>query len=90
MSQEKLAELVGVTPQQIQKYEAGKTRITTDRIQVIAHSLGVRVSVFFNDNGDDVTPSKSEEAFIKVLRRVKDRRVSESLMVILGKLAKGD
>jgi transcriptional regulator with XRE-family HTH domain len=31
LSQEKLAELVGVTFQQIQKYEASKIRISTDK-----------------------------------------------------------
>lgn len=88
LSQEKLAELVGVTPQQIQKYEAGRTKVTTDRIQSIAEALGVQVSVFFHDCGADLAPTEAEEAFIRKLRKVKDRRVHESLMVILDLLTR--
>jgi transcriptional regulator with XRE-family HTH domain len=88
LSQEKLAELVGVTPQQIQKYEVAKTKISTDRIQMIAIALRVHVSAFFHDRDDELTLNESESTFIKKLRRVKDRRVNESLMLILDRLVR--
>jgi transcriptional regulator with XRE-family HTH domain len=44
VTQENLAELIGVTPQQVQKYETAKTRISTDRIQQIANALNIHVS----------------------------------------------
>jgi transcriptional regulator with XRE-family HTH domain len=47
MSQEKLGERLGITSQQIQKYEKGTNRIGASRLQQIASVLGVPVSFFF-------------------------------------------
>jgi transcriptional regulator with XRE-family HTH domain len=47
MSQEKLGEQLGITFQQIQKYEKGTNRIGASRLQQIANVLGVPVAFFF-------------------------------------------
>jgi len=47
MSQMKLAEGVGVSFQQIQKYEKGVNKISTEMIQRIARALGISVNTFF-------------------------------------------
>src|SRR5580765_8372499 len=47
MSQEKLGEALGLTFQQVQKYEKGTNRIGASRLQQIASILGVTVSFFF-------------------------------------------
>jgi transcriptional regulator with XRE-family HTH domain len=47
VSQEKLGEALGLTFQQIQKYEKGTNRISASRLQNIAKILGVQVSFFF-------------------------------------------
>jgi len=47
MSQEKLGESLGITFQQIQKYEKGTNRIGASRLQQIALCLQVPVSFFF-------------------------------------------
>ena len=49
MSQEKLGESLGITFQQIQKYEKGTNRIGASRLQHIARVLSVPVSFFFED-----------------------------------------
>jgi len=49
MSQEKLGERLGITFQQIQKYEKGTNRIGASRLQAIARVLSVPVSFFFED-----------------------------------------
>ena len=49
MSQEKLGELLGITFQQIQKYEKGSNRVGASRLQAIASILNVPVSFFFED-----------------------------------------
>ncbi|GLK54950.1 transcriptional regulator with XRE-family HTH domain [Methylopila capsulata] len=49
MSQEKLGEALGITFQQIQKYEKGTNRIGASRMQQIATVMGVPVSYFFED-----------------------------------------
>jgi transcriptional regulator with XRE-family HTH domain len=47
MSQEKLGNAVGLTFQQIQKYEKGANRIGASRLQQIAQVLSVQVPFFF-------------------------------------------
>lgn len=47
MSQERLAELLGVTYQQVQKYERGSNRIGSSRLHDIARYLDVPVAWFF-------------------------------------------
>ena len=47
MSQEKLGDQLGITFQQIQKYEKGTNRIGASRLQHIANVLGVPVAFFF-------------------------------------------
>jgi len=49
MSQEKLGESLGITFQQIQKYEKGTNRIGASRLQHISSVLQVPVSFFFED-----------------------------------------
>jgi transcriptional regulator with XRE-family HTH domain len=49
MSQEKLGEHLGITFQQIQKYEKGTNRIGASRLQHISSVLSVPVSFFFED-----------------------------------------
>jgi transcriptional regulator with XRE-family HTH domain len=48
MSQEKLGEALGITFQQIQKYEKGANRIGASRLQHTAKILGVPVEFFFD------------------------------------------
>lgn len=49
MSQEKLGEQLGITFQQVQKYEKGTNRIGASRLYRIAQILGVPVSFFYDD-----------------------------------------
>ncbi|TCT43048.1 helix-turn-helix domain-containing protein [Martelella mediterranea] len=49
MSQEKLGESLGITFQQIQKYEKGTNRVGASRLQNISTILNVPVSFFFED-----------------------------------------
>jgi transcriptional regulator with XRE-family HTH domain len=49
MSQEKLAERLGLTFQQVQKYEKGVNRIGASRLYDLAQVLGVPVQFFYDD-----------------------------------------
>ncbi len=55
MSQEKLGDALGLTFQQVQKYEKGTNRIGASRLQQISHILQVPVSFFFE--GAPTVPS---------------------------------
>ena len=54
MSQEKLGDALGVTFQQLQKYEKGANRISASRLQHMSQILQVPVSFFF-EGAPDVT-----------------------------------
>ena len=49
MNQETLARALGLTFQQVQKYEGGANRVSASRLSQIADVLGVPISYFFND-----------------------------------------
>ncbi len=55
LSQEKLGEAVGLTFQQIQKYERGANRIGASRLFEFSRILDVPVSFFFDDMSDRVS-----------------------------------
>jgi len=55
MSQEKLGDAVGLTFQQIQKYERGANRIGASRLFELSRILDVPVSFFFDDMPDAVS-----------------------------------
>ena len=54
MSQERLGEALGLTFQQVQKYEKGANRIGASRLQQIAGVLNVSPAFFFDDMSDAV------------------------------------
>ncbi len=60
MSQEKLGDILGVTFQQVQKYEKGTNRVGASRLKSIADALGTPISSFFDQPGS--TSSISDEA----------------------------
>ncbi len=47
VTQQQLAERVGIKFQQIQKYETGMNRVSASRLWDIAHALGVPIAFFF-------------------------------------------
>ncbi len=56
LSQEKLAQAIGVSFQQLQKYERGTNRVSASRLYALAKFLGVPVSWFFEDAPSDRRP----------------------------------
>jgi transcriptional regulator with XRE-family HTH domain len=59
MSQEKLGNSLGLTFQQVQKYEKGTNRIGASRLQQISHILQVPVAFFF-EGAPNVGGSRGE------------------------------
>jgi len=58
MTQQQLAEKVGIKFQQIQKYETGANRISASRLWDIADALDVPVSFFFEGLEDETASSE--------------------------------
>lgn len=66
MSQERLAEALGLTFQQVQKYESGANRISASRLWDIAQVLSVSVAHFF----DHMPPELKEASPRHMVRAV--------------------
>jgi transcriptional regulator with XRE-family HTH domain len=63
MSQEKLGDALGVTFQQVQKYEKGTNRVGASRLQAIADTLKVAPAFFFEEApGAGTAPEITGEA----------------------------
>jgi transcriptional regulator with XRE-family HTH domain len=58
MTQQQLAELIGVAFQQAHKYERGISRVTAGRLYYIAAALQAPVSYFFATEEDAPTPQE--------------------------------
>ena len=62
LSQEKLGEAVGLTFQQIQKYERGANRIGASRLFEFSRILDVPVSFFFDDMAERAKVGEGQES----------------------------
>lgn len=62
LSQEKLADRLGITFQQVQKYEKGTNRIGASRLYQLARVLEVPVAYFFPEPDEQTAAGMSEEA----------------------------
>ena len=70
LTQQQLAELIGVTYQQAHKYEKGINRIAAGRLFAIAQALGVEVSYFFSGIGDgnSFKPTPQQRMLLELAR----------------------
>src|SRR4030095_14597504 len=89
ISQEKLAEAIGLTFQQVQKYEKGANRVSSSRLLDMANALDVTVSYFFEEMSATVqgqTPAMLMD--VKKLPRPDDEKdpmvQSETLELVRG------
>ena len=96
LSQEKLGDQLGLTFQQVQKYEKGTNRIGAGRLQRIAEILDVPVTSFFeSSSGRGAVPSEIFEllgtsAALRLLRsyaRIRDPHVKQALTLLVEKIA---
>jgi transcriptional regulator with XRE-family HTH domain len=61
MSQGKLGDSVGLTFQQIQKYERGANRIGASRLYDLSQVLDVSIAYFFEGMPDEITQNRYKE-----------------------------
>ena len=62
MTQQQLAEQVGIKFQQIQKYETGANRVSASRLWDISEAMGVPVNFFFEGIENEVTAAGSTDS----------------------------
>ncbi len=96
LSQIELAERVGLSYQQIQKYEKGKSSISVERLFQIAYALNVSIQTFFEEDFNKVAEgdeeyrpelfSQEEILLIKLLRKIKGKKLKKVLIEFLKEL----
>ena len=62
LSQTALADALGITFQQVQKYEKGVNRVSASRLQAIGQTLQVPVSFFFEGGPQTAVPVRKGSA----------------------------
>jgi transcriptional regulator with XRE-family HTH domain len=95
LTQQQMAELIGVTYQQAHKYEKGINRIAAGRLYQIAHALGVDVGYFFQEMEANQTfrPTAQQRMLLELARNfvgMPSRRHQEALCNLARALANAD
>ena len=65
INQEKLANALGITFQQLQKYEKGTNRISASRLQQISRVLQVPITFFFDEAPHEPVKSTSSKKYLQ-------------------------
>lgn len=96
ISQERLAEIMDVTYQQVQRYENGMNRLNVENIQIIADALSVPVSYFFKDAGINIIAENSslyladdESKLLRYFRKTKKNSSKSTVLQVARLAAKG-
>ena len=92
LTQQALADLIGVTYQQAHKYENGVNRIAAGRLYTIAHVLGVDVGYFFEglQSAGPNEPSPQQRVFLDLarnFRNIRKRKHQEAICLLTRILA---
>jgi transcriptional regulator with XRE-family HTH domain len=92
LTQQQMAELIGVTYQQAHKYEKGMNRVAAGRLYRIAQALGVEVGYFFEglQTADRFVPSPQQQMLLDLARdylNIPDPRHREAILSLARALA---
>jgi transcriptional regulator with XRE-family HTH domain len=88
LTQEALAEKVGVSTQQIQKYESGRDNISTDKLQQFAEVFSVPVQEFFSETSEVLPLEVSERVLLDSFREIENADIRESILKLTIHAAK--
>ena len=93
LTQQQLADLIGITYQQGHKYEKGVNRIAGGRLYTIAQALGVEVAFFYEGIGAPSSagkPTEHQRLLLELTRNfvaIADRRQQEAICNLARSLA---
>jgi transcriptional regulator with XRE-family HTH domain len=102
LSQTKLGKAVGITFQQVQKYEKGTSRVSASRLQQIANVLEVTPDFFFDGASakavgksdtkeaaviDEFVSSRDGIALSQAFTRIRDVKIRRSIVLLVEQIA---
>ncbi len=79
-TRERLAEEIGVSVQQIHKYESGTNRLNTDRLQQVAQALDVPIQLFFTNLEETLPIAIEEKLLLDSYRAIPNKEIQESIL----------
>jgi len=95
LTQQQMAELIGVTYQQAYKYEKGINRVAAGRLYEVARALGVELGYFYEglQTGGRLVPSPSQRMLLDLARNflnIPDPKHREAVAKLARALAEND
>jgi transcriptional regulator with XRE-family HTH domain len=95
LTQQQMAELIGVTYQQAHKYEKGLNRVAAGRLYRIAQALGVEVSYFFEglETAGEFMPSSQQRMLLNLVHNylnIPVREHQKAIVALARTLAEGE
>jgi transcriptional regulator with XRE-family HTH domain len=95
LTQQQMAELIGITNQQTHKYEKGINRVAAGQLYSIARALGVEVGYFYQGRqiGGGLVPSPSQRMLLELVRNffnIQDPRHREAVAALARALAESN
>jgi transcriptional regulator with XRE-family HTH domain len=89
-SQGRLAEEIGVSIQQVQKYETGANKMNTDRLQQVAQALDVPIQLFFTETDETLPIAVEEKLLLDSYRAIPNKEIQESILKLTTNATKHD
>lgn len=92
MTQKDLSHKIGVTFQQLQKYEQGFNRVSASRLWLISQALGTDINFFFEGlpsetfGGDDVMQQQKTLELIMAYSKIKNAKVADIVFNLLQEM----
>ena len=91
MTQIALSELIGVSYQQVQKYEKGSDNISVERLKQIAKAVNVPITLFFSGAAESVAEApapygkiaQDEAALLQLYRRIRAKKAKKAVIELL-------
>jgi transcriptional regulator with XRE-family HTH domain len=90
LTQKQLATLMGVTYQQVLKYERGINRVSASRLYEIAQLLSIPITDFFEGAGQQPAPSQHQRMLLEITRNfaeIQNQTHQEALSQVVRALA---
>lgn len=96
LTQMQLAEKIGLSYQQVQKYEKGIDRVSVERLKQMARALDTPVSTFFPADSGMVAEAAAaygglngeEEELLRLFRGIRDKKQRSAVIALLTSLSR--
>ncbi len=89
LSQVQVAKAMGISFQQVQKYENGKNRIAASRLGLLAEILQVEVSAFFVNSDRNQPDTPQRVRIMELIKDINDTRVETDICQLLESIQTG-